>query len=982
MSRDAGEMAGLVAELVGLEAPAAIDGFIAEHPELTNRAFVGRLAKELIREARSDLQRAERLRHVITRLAEASEDEYCVALSLKARGHMAYLAGRYDDAADLYGACQERFLAAGAEVEAAMNRCSSAYWTLALLGRYRQAADGLERARAVLEPHGDPLLLARLASNEANLAGRRDRHREAIAGFRQALEVFRRCGEDQDVVVALHNIAVTSIAIHDFATALASYRELKEHCARSGMELAAARADYNIAYLHYARGEYDRSLELYRLARRDSERLGDPYHCALCDLDQAEIYLELNLVDEAGRLAGRARDAFDELGNGYESAKATTFLAIAAERRNELQPALDLLADAQGRFEREGNRVWGAMVDFYRGLLSLRLDRLAEARALGGKAREFFVGVAWPARAALCDLLLAQVDLADNDAAAARRRCAEARRRIDGLDLPALDLKTCMVEARVLEEVGDREGARAGLRRAAGLLEDLRSRLRTEDLKIAFLEDKQQLYEGLVDMILDDDPSPEGLAEAFAYIESAKSRALADLLASHVTLLPGSSDDQVGLVDQIRAQRLQLNALYTELDRLRGLRAGVAEAVPAAPGGAGPEAGPERRRLEMEDLQAACRAGEDELRASLAELRSREPELAALYSATTVDLETVQAALPRESMLIEYFEARGVVYACLVDHRGLAVEAVTSSREVREHLRSFNFQISKHRVPKEIRESVGGSLELSMRACLGRLYEALVAPVADRLAARHLAVVPHGPLHLVPFPALHDGERFLVDRFSFSVAPSASVLATCSAKQAAGREPALVLGVADEQAPQIQAEIEAVGRALPGARCLAGPEATLEQLRRLGAGCRLLHIATHGFFRQDNPMFSGIQLADARLTLFDLYELRLGAEIVVLSGCATGLHVVEAGDELIGLTRGFLHAGAPSVLVTLWDVDDESTAEFMYRFYGLLGRGLDRAQAVATAMRELREQYPDPYHWAPFVLVGKPGGALLEPSTG
>ncbi len=976
MKPDPDQLTGLLAELAGLDGPAAVDGFLAAHPQLADRATVERLAKELNKEARSDLRRAERLSGVITRLAEAAGDDYSLAVSLKARGHMQYLAGRYAEAAELYRGCQERFLAAGAEVEAAMNRCSSSYWTLALLGRYGEAATDLERARAVLERHGDPLLLARLASNEANLAGRRDRHPEAIAGYRRALEVFRRRGEIQDVVVALHNIAVTSIAIHDFEAALACYRELEEHCAGAGMELAAVRAEYNIAYLHYFRGEYSCALEVYQVTRGRFERLGDPYHTALCDLDQAEIYLELNLVAEGSRLALRARDAFESLGNGYEAGKATAFLAIAAEREDQPEKALELFAVAQRRFANEDNQAWGAMVDFYRAVLLLRLGRPAEARSLGARAQRFFVGAAWPGRAALCDLLLAGVDLEERASAAARRRCSEARRRIAGLHLPALDLQTFVVEARALEMSGDRKGALASLRRAADLSEDLRSRLRTEELKIAFVEDKQRLYESLVWMLLAGEPSAADLRDAFAYIERAKSRTLADLLGSRVTLLPASSGDNAALVDRIRAERQQLNALYRDLDRLRGLRSGVAEAVAGGAGAAGPELPPESRRRRIYELQERCRAAEKEVLASLAELRARDPELAALHSATTVDLAGIQASLPRDAMLIEYYEARGVVYACLVDRLSLAIEPVASGAEVRERLQAFNFQIGKHRVPKEIRAVIGGSLDRSTRICLERLYAALVEPIADRLVARHLVIAPHGLIHLVPFAALHDGERYLVDRFSFSFVPSGSVYTMCSAKRGSGRAPALVLGVADEQAPEIAAEIDAVGEALPGARCLLGPEATLARLRELGAGCSLLHIATHGFFRKDNPMFSGIQLADARLTLFDLYELRLGADLVVLSGCATGLNVVEAGDELIGLTRGLLHAGVPSVLVTLWDVNDESTAEFMGSFYRHLGGETDRAGAVAAAMREVRERHPNPYHWAPFVLVGKTSGSL------
>jgi CHAT domain-containing protein len=182
-----------------------------------------------------------------------------------------------------------------------------------------------------------------------------------------------------------------------------------------------------------------------------------------------------------------------------------------------------------------------------------------------------------------------------------------------------------------------------------------------------------------------------------------------------------------------------------------------------------------------------------------------------------------------------------------------------------------------------------------------------------------------------------------------------------------------VLGVADERAPHILGEAQAVAEALPEATLLLGEEASEEALRRRGAGCRFVHIATHGLFRRDNPMFSAIQLGTTRLSLFDLYDLRLDAELVVLSGCGTGLNAVLGADELVGLTRGLLYAGARSVLVTLWDVNDASTAEFMRRFYRHLSRDPHRARALGRTMRDLRRSHPLPYHWAPFVLVGHPG---------
>ena len=118
-------------------------------------------------------------------------------------------------------------------------------------------------------------------------------------------------------------------------------------------------------------------------------------------------------------------------------------------------------------------------------------------------------------------------------------------------------------------------------------------------------------------------------------------------------------------------------------------------------------------------------------------------------------------------------------------------------------------------------------------------------------------------------------------------------------------------------------------------------------------------------------MFSSIRMGNSHLSLYDLYQLRLPVELVTLSGCATGLNVVAAGDELIGLARGLFQAGAQSLLLSLWDVHDRSTADFMAEFYRRFRNGEDKATAVREAMLIVREAHPHPYQWAPFVLMGK-----------
>lgn len=118
-------------------------------------------------------------------------------------------------------------------------------------------------------------------------------------------------------------------------------------------------------------------------------------------------------------------------------------------------------------------------------------------------------------------------------------------------------------------------------------------------------------------------------------------------------------------------------------------------------------------------------------------------------------------------------------------------------------------------------------------------------------------------------------------------------------------------------------------------------------------------------------MFSGIRLGDGYLNLFDLYQMRLSAKLVALSGCATGMNFVAAGDELLGLQRGLFCAGASTLLLSLWDVHDRSTSELMQLFYREYLRSGEMAGALQLAMQQLRQQNPHPYFWAPFVLVGK-----------
>jgi CHAT domain-containing protein len=156
----------------------------------------------------------------------------------------------------------------------------------------------------------------------------------------------------------------------------------------------------------------------------------------------------------------------------------------------------------------------------------------------------------------------------------------------------------------------------------------------------------------------------------------------------------------------------------------------------------------------------------------------------------------------------------------------------------------------------------------------------------------------------------------------------------------------------------------------PGAVTLAGGQATRENLMRHAPDARFLHLASHGGFRRDNPMFSFLKLADSSLNFYSLLDLRLSAEMVTLSACRTGVNMVFPGDELHGLMRGFLYAGAPSLVVSLWAVSDRSTAELMGQMYSRIRAGDSKRSSLRKAQLAIKEAYGHPYYWAPFILMG------------
>lgn len=928
-------------------------------PRAVAAAHAVQVADEVPRRARVDPAQGRRLAAVALTLARRAADPVVLARAVRADGHRLALQAQYRHALARYERAAALFTRHRDPVQLAVTY-SGSIQTLIYLGRYDRALRDAAAARAIFRRTRDHVRLARLESNVGNIHFRQDRFDKALDGYRRAEAGLRTLGEHYDAAIALRNIAVCLTSVNRFDESLAAYREARRHCVTHELRQLVSEIDYNVAYLHFLCGDYEHALRAYAEARAQAATMQDRYHHVLCDLDEAEVCLELNDDTRAQKCAAAAAEGFAALGLRYERAKALAFLGTAHARLGDVTTAMTTYRCARALFAADGNRTWVALVDLSRAAALFRVDRWVDAaRALPRPQAPLPL----PARI-LRDLLDARVALRRKRPANARRAVARAAARLRAVHAPSLEWQVHLVDGEAREAHGDVAGATVAYRRARCAVDRLRAHVSADELKVAFLTNKLEVYEHLVRLSMsacggDGRKSDRNRDLAvFGLVEDAKSRSLADLLAFRASTLESRAKARVPATT-VRAIRREMRAFERRIGR---------ETMSPRP---------DATRLRR--MRAAVSGRARKLTLALDALRVEDAGLAELQTGDAASIESVRRALPPETSLLEYYIADGFLYALTMTADRLHVTPLGPMERVDAALRLLRFQLAKFQLGPDHVRTFSRVLSSATHGHLQALHDVLIAPVLPHLTTRQLVIVPHGSLHYLPFQALFDGTRYLVDRFALSFAPSATVYRLCQSAPASPYRGSVVLALADGHAPHIQREAEEVASALPDAQLFLGPQATVDRLRTEGQRARFVHVATHGFFRRDNPMLSSVRLAGGDLTLADLYALTMDADLVTLSGCGTGLSAVVGGDELIGLMRGLLHAGARSILLTMWQVDDFSTAEFMVRFYRLLMGGLDGPTAASTAMQEVRERFPHPYHWAPFMLVGQSAPIFPRP---
>jgi CHAT domain-containing protein len=536
------------------------------------------------------------------------------------------------------------------------------------------------------------------------------------------------------------------------------------------------------------------------------------------------------------------------------------------------------------------------------------------------------------------------------------------------------------------ERQGKLSEALESYKKAILVLESIRGKLQLRYYNPGFFKDKMEIYVSVIRLLYQmhqKDPSQKYAEDAFAFAERARARGFLDSLEeagllSELFGSPGLRDRESRLSQGISALQIQLQS--------RNWSA-------------------EERTTLLERLERA----ENSYKDLLIRIKDENPRVADRpYPEPLGCAEIQNRLLTKDSALIEYVLGQDSSYAFLVTREAISLVQLPRSEEILSLVNGYLRFLSFRERKKFLAERGGQKLTNLLFGTFPRQL---------RAGIKKIIIVPDGFLYYLPFEALMEQEapvrqettqkeqarRFLIEKYEFSYAPSASALVRLLERRKSDQRAMDFLAVAVPKPPEpinlvsglapgfpalkyARREISTISRFFEGNKkeIIAGPEAEEGRLKQISlVDFGIIHFAAHGFFDDKNWDRSGLVLwrnknstEDGLFQPRDIYLLDLSSDLVVLSACQTGKGRLETGEGLIGLASAFLIAGSDSVLVSLWNINDRSTAQFMEYFYSFLteGKSITRALKEAkVAMIHSRNNHP--FYWAAFVLLGDSPGS-------
>jgi CHAT domain-containing protein/tetratricopeptide (TPR) repeat protein len=939
----------LAAALIAADSEGVRESLLAASPGLLT-ADLGRSLSargERLR-ADGDYTRALAAHEAALSVARKLDDAEGVAQTLADLGAVYRAQGDYAKALESYDESVKRWEALGRPI--GMARTLTSIGVLRYFqGEYDAALASFHSGLKLLEGSDDKDTAAGALNGIGAVHRERGEYELALDFYQRSLRVAEEQGNRIRIGTALNNIGVLYKSWGDYARALEYYQRSHDLRAALGDKLGMSISMLNIGDIHQLQGNYQLSLDYFQKSLALREALGDKEGIATALSALGDGYRLVGRYDLALESLRRSLSLREALGNKPRIARTLHNLGNvlmsqgdAASARQFYERAL-ALEEGAGDKERSVDTLNMLGLAFEtQGASEKAVETATRAASL---ARQIgYLGGLWPARAVA------------GRAHRALKQTAEARAALD-------------------EAIGTIESVRT---RAAG----------GEQEGQYFFADKISPYAEMVALLV----SQSRHEEALQYAERARGRVLLDVLSA------GRSNIDKSLTpaerEQERALRRELSALNAQAQREQ------AQARPSAARLADLKARLDRARLDLDAYTNALYALHPELRLQRGE-------------APRASLTQLNEQLGRpDTALVEYVVGDEQTFLFVLTDAGRAAAPVLKVYTLKVKRRELLDRVGRFRRQLAERDLLFGG---AARA----LYDLLLAPARVQLGGRAaLVIVPDDALWELPFQALQSpAGRYVLEDHAVSYTPSLSVARAVALRRrgrplkpssvanllafgnpqpggtAVPAEPGGMMSGGAGALPEAERQVRTLGQlyGVAHSRVYTGVEAREDRFKAEAGRYRILHLAAHGVLNDASPMYSHIVLSrgatdaaeDGLLETWELMNLDLNAEMVVLSACETARGSVRPGEGMVGLSWGFFVAGSPTTLVSQWKVDSSATTELMLSFYRHLKAGAGGPEALrslppskAAALREASiklisdERYAHPFYWAGFVLIG------------
>lgn len=851
----------------------------------------------------------------------------------------------------------------------------------ALQENYRKALEYFEKSLA-LRDGLSRVSQAELLRNTGVMHYSLGEYMTALDYSRKSLSIFEELKDEKEIIGALINIAVIYRGQGDFVHALECYQRCIKMLETFTDPVETARVYNNMAVVYSIQGDHNRALEGFQKSLKITESLPHPSEGVIADsyINIGNVHLE----------QGNARLALDfyqrslslRKKEGKKSALGVAYNRIgrAYVELGENEAALDSYREALAQWEAIEHSSGLAHTLLSVGNLYLREQRYQLAldhinRSLGLYESMGDIHGTAGALVGLASVYYQQGDF--QQAMTLLARAIPIAEKNGSLELLA---EVYTLGGDIQFKLGQENLSRQNYERAIVAVERLRQQTAGgERDRQRSLENKLAPWHGMIRLLV----NQKNDQEALLYAEKSRARTLLDVLHSgNVDIRKLMSIEEQEQERKLRVEAASLNAQLLQLSLAK-------KSDPA-------EISDVKRKLEQARL--AYESFQTSLYAAHQELRARRGET------PVVGLKDLSTFLPVASAaVIEYVVTQEKTYMFVVTRNAAGPEArvqtfllPAGSSELAMEVETFREQLANH--------------NLGFRKQARKLYELLLKPAQGLFRGKaELIIAPDGVLWELPFQALLNGEnRFQIEDTAISYTPSLTALREMTKirqKRETGSTPFTLLALGNpklgratvERAtltlrdgalgplPEAEAEVQSLGKLYgsPQSKVYIGAEASEARLKTDASKARILHIAAHGVLNNASPMYSHLALAqgdkneDGLLEAWELMQLDLNADLAVLSACETARGRFTAGEGMIGLSWVLFVAGVPSTIVSQWNVESESTREFMLDFYRhMRAASADakstKASALQQAALKLMKQSATshPFYWAGFVLVG------------